>query len=145
MSVLHYVVIALVGAVVTLLATPLVRRFALARGYVHYPGHRDVHTRPVVRIGGVAIFLGVMAAVLTQAIGERYFDWGGTLIGGGTARAKVLGVMLGLVLIFLDGSARRLQATLARGGSSRARRWQRAWWSRPDCVSSTSETRSEAG
>ena len=68
--------------------TPLVRRFALARGYVHYPGHRDVHTRPVVRIGGIAIFAGVMAAILAQALGERYFGWGGTLIGGGTARVQ---------------------------------------------------------
>lgn len=103
MSVQHYLVVALVGATVTLLVTPLVRRFALARDFVHHPGHRDVHTRPVVRIGGIAIFAGVMAAILTQAVGERYFDWGGTLIGGGTARARVLGVIIGLALIFLTG------------------------------------------
>ena len=103
MSLRHYFALALVAAVVTLLATPLVKRFALARGFVHHPGHRDVHTQPVVRIGGVAIFAGVMAAILVQAIGEHFFDWGGTLIGGGTARARVLGVLIGLVVIFLVG------------------------------------------
>jgi len=102
-SALHYLALACVAAVVTLVATPLVRRFALARGHVHTPGHRDVHTRPVVRIGGVAIFAGVMAAILTQAAGERFFGWGGALIGAGSARARVLGVVIGLVLIFLTG------------------------------------------
>jgi UDP-GlcNAc:undecaprenyl-phosphate/decaprenyl-phosphate GlcNAc-1-phosphate transferase len=102
-SVRHYLLIALVGAAVTFLVTPLVRRFALARGYVHHPGHRDVHTKPIPRIGGVAIFAGVMAAILVQAVGERFFGWGGTLVGGGTARARVLGVIIGLVLIFLTG------------------------------------------
>jgi len=96
-------VIALVSAVVTLLVTPLVRQFGIARGYVHYPGHRDVHTRPVVRLGGVAIFVGVMAAILTQAFGEKYLQWAGTLVGGGTARTRMLGVIIGLVLIFLMG------------------------------------------
>ena len=103
MSLRHYLFVALVGALVTLLVTPLVRRIALARGYVHSPGSRDVHTRPVVRLGGVAIFIGVMAAIATQAIGERFFGWGGSLTGGGAASAKIIGVVGGLVLIFLTG------------------------------------------
>ena len=103
MSLRHYVFVAIVGALVTLLVTPLVRRFALSRGYVHSPGQRDVHVTPVVRIGGVAIFAGVMAAIGAQAVGERFFGWGGTLITGGTAEAKILGVVGGLVVIFLTG------------------------------------------
>ena len=59
---------------------------------------------PVVRIGGIAIFAGVMACDrCRRRWGSSYFGWGGTLIGGGTARATVLGVMIGLVLIFLTG------------------------------------------
>lgn len=103
MSIRHYLIIAAVGAVVTLIVTPLVRRFALARGYVHHPGHRDVHMQAVVRIGGVGIFAGVMAAILTQAIGERYFGWIGSITDSGSTRAKVVGVVLGLMLIFLTG------------------------------------------
>jgi UDP-GlcNAc:undecaprenyl-phosphate GlcNAc-1-phosphate transferase len=99
----HYLFVALVGALVTLIVTPLVRQFALAHGYVHIPGQRDVHVKPVVRIGGVAIFAGVMAAIGTQAVGERFFGWGGTLISGGTAGAKILGVVGGLAVIFLTG------------------------------------------
>ncbi len=103
MSLQHYLALALVGAAVTLLTTPLVRRFATARGFVHHPGHRDIHTKPVVRIGGVAIFAGVVAAILTQAVGEHFFHWEGTLVGGGTAPTRILGVLVALVIIFLIG------------------------------------------
>ncbi|NTU70549.1 MAG: undecaprenyl/decaprenyl-phosphate alpha-N-acetylglucosaminyl 1-phosphate transferase [Coriobacteriia bacterium] len=103
MSVEHYLVIALVGAVVTFLVTPIVRRFALAADYVHHPGHRDVHTRPVVRLGGIAIFAGVMAAIATEAAGERFFGWSATLLDAGTSRTRALGVIIGLILIFLTG------------------------------------------
>lgn len=95
--------LALVAAAVTLLVTPIVRRFALSRGYVHTPGHRDVHTRPVPRIGGIAIYAGVMTSVLLQALGERMGWWGGTLTGGGTAGARFAGVVAGLTVIFVVG------------------------------------------
>lgn len=103
MSLQHYAVIAAFGALVTLIVTPLVRRFALARGMVDCPGGRKVHTQPIPRLGGVAIFAGVMAAVALQAVGEQYWGWGGTIIGGGTARVRILGVILGITLVFLVG------------------------------------------
>jgi len=102
-SLRHYAVIALVGVVVTLALTPLVRRLALARGLVDYPGGRKVHTEPIPRLGGVPIFLGVMAAVGLQVLGERYLNWGGTIMGGGTASVRILGVVIGLTVIFLVG------------------------------------------
>jgi len=102
-SLRHYLFLAAVAAVVTFLVTPLVRRYALQRGLVHAPGGRDVHTTPIPRLGGVAIFLGVVAAVATQAAGEYLLGWGGTIVDGGTARVRVLGVLLALVVIFLVG------------------------------------------
>jgi UDP-GlcNAc:undecaprenyl-phosphate/decaprenyl-phosphate GlcNAc-1-phosphate transferase len=101
-SLAHYAIVGLVGALVTLLATPLVRRFALARGLADYPGGRKVHTEPIPRLGGVAIYLGVMAAIGVQALGELA-GWDGMIVGGGTARARVLGVLAGLTLIFVVG------------------------------------------
>ncbi len=50
------------AALVTLVLTPLVRRLALARGLVDLPDQRRVHTRPVPRLGGVAVFAGFHAA-----------------------------------------------------------------------------------
>lgn len=103
MSLQHYAFIFAVGLVVTLVVTPLVRRFALKRGLVDYPGGRKVHTKPIPRLGGVAIFAGVMAAVGVEAFGEAFVGWNGTIVGGGTARVRVLGVLIGLTVIFLVG------------------------------------------
>ncbi|HEY5540639.1 MAG TPA: MraY family glycosyltransferase [Coriobacteriia bacterium] len=103
MSLQHYALIFAVAVIVTLVVTPLVRRFALARGLVDFPGGRKVHTRPIPRLGGVAIFAGVLAAVGVEALGEAYAGWGGTIVGGGTARVRILGVLVGLTIIFLVG------------------------------------------
>jgi UDP-GlcNAc:undecaprenyl-phosphate GlcNAc-1-phosphate transferase len=103
-SLQHYAALFAVAAVVTLIVTPLVRSFAIRRGLVDTPGGRKVHTRPIPRLGGVAIFAGVMAALATQAIGEKYFvHWGGTIVAGGTSRVKILAVIAALCLIFLVG------------------------------------------
>jgi len=102
-SLRHYVLIAAVGALVTFLVTPLVRHIAIRRGLVDRPGGRKVHETPIPRLGGVAIFAGVLAALAVQAVGEIYIGWGGTLVGGGTARVRILGVVLAMAVIFLVG------------------------------------------
>ncbi len=103
MSLRHYLLIAGVGALVTLLLTPLVRRAAIAWGLVDTPGGRKIHSKPIPRLGGVAIFAGVMAAMAMQAAGEYYLGWGGTLVGGGTARVRILGVLAAMTMVFLVG------------------------------------------
>jgi UDP-GlcNAc:undecaprenyl-phosphate GlcNAc-1-phosphate transferase len=95
--------IAGVGALVTFVLTPLVRQIAIAYGLVDTPGGRKIHSTPIPRLGGVAIFAGVMAAMAVQAAGEFYLGWGGTLIGGGTARVRILGVLVAMMVIFLVG------------------------------------------
>ncbi|MBF6133465.1 undecaprenyl/decaprenyl-phosphate alpha-N-acetylglucosaminyl 1-phosphate transferase [Nocardia otitidiscaviarum] len=54
----------LVATVVTYLSTGGVRVGAIAFGAVAVPRERDVHVKPVPRMGGVGIYLGVLAAVL---------------------------------------------------------------------------------
>ena len=103
MSLQHYALIFAVALGVTLLATPLVRSFALKRGLVDFPGGRKVHTTPIPRLGGVAIFAGVMAAIAVEALGETFGGWGGMIVGGGTAQVRILGVLAGLAIIFAVG------------------------------------------
>ena len=45
-------------------STPLVRKMGLKTGLVDRPDERKVHERPMVRLGGVAIFGGTMLALL---------------------------------------------------------------------------------
>jgi UDP-GlcNAc:undecaprenyl-phosphate GlcNAc-1-phosphate transferase len=58
-----YAYILTIAAAVTYLLTPVVRRFALAIGAAPAPRSRDVHTTPVPRLGGVAMFGGLVAGL----------------------------------------------------------------------------------
>lgn len=53
----------LVAGLLSGILTPWMARVALARGVMDRPSPRKVHHRPVPRLGGVAVFLGWLAAV----------------------------------------------------------------------------------
>jgi len=69
-GVLHgYVMVFTVAFLVTLFVTPFVRRLALRHGVVDRPTEaRKVHRTPVAYLGGVAVYLGLMAGVLYSYI-----------------------------------------------------------------------------
>jgi len=52
-----YFVAFAVALAITLIATPLVKKLAIAWGVVDQPDHRKVHTRIMPRMGGLAIYL----------------------------------------------------------------------------------------
>ncbi len=91
--------IVFVGAfVVTLLATPLVRRLALAGNVTDQPDDpRKAHSSPVPYLGGVAVFLGLITAV---AISYVYADGVAALY-----RQIPFAVVLGMVAIMFTGLA----------------------------------------
>jgi len=60
----EYAVVLLTAALVTYLATPVVRVAAVRLRMMAAPRERDVHVIPTPRGGGVAMYLGVAAAVL---------------------------------------------------------------------------------
>ena len=57
------VLIGLTAAIVTYFATGGVRQLATRLGAVAYPRERDVHLNPTPRMGGLAMYLGVVTAV----------------------------------------------------------------------------------
>jgi len=57
------VLVGLTAAIVTYFATGAVRLLATRLGAVAYPRERDVHLRPTPRMGGMAMYLGVLTAV----------------------------------------------------------------------------------
>ncbi|MEU1985521.1 MraY family glycosyltransferase [Nocardia sp. NPDC019395] len=54
----------LISTVVTFLATGGIRTLAIGFGAVAIPRDRDVHVKPIPRMGGVGMYIGVVAAVL---------------------------------------------------------------------------------
>jgi UDP-GlcNAc:undecaprenyl-phosphate/decaprenyl-phosphate GlcNAc-1-phosphate transferase len=60
----EYLYILIIAAVVTYLLTPLVRRGAIAINAQHAPRSRDTHTAPTPLLGGLAMYGGLVAALL---------------------------------------------------------------------------------
>ena len=56
--------VGLTATIITYFATGWVRVLAIRLGAVAYPRERDVHVRPTPRMGGLAMYIGVAAAVL---------------------------------------------------------------------------------
>ena len=74
---LTYICVFFGAAYLSVFLTPLVIRLARRIGAVDYPGIRSVHTQPIPRIGGVAIYASSMCAIvsllfLNNRIGERF-------------------------------------------------------------------------
>ncbi|MGH9271905.1 MAG: glycosyltransferase family 4 protein, partial [Ilumatobacteraceae bacterium] len=68
-----YLLIGAVAGVVTFAFTPLVGALARWRGWLYQPNDRTVHTAPMPAIGGLAMFVG-LAAALAVAWGLDRFD-----------------------------------------------------------------------
>jgi len=59
-----YLLVFVVTAGVTFAATPLVRRLSLLLGWIDRPSDRKVHPTPTPTVGGLAIYLGVLAGLV---------------------------------------------------------------------------------
>ena len=78
------------GALVIVLGSmPLVRRAALRWGFIAQPSARGVHTRSTPRLGGVAIYLGCIVALLV--FGDRFYV------------AQVVSMLVGATLVSFLG------------------------------------------
>lgn len=103
MSPLHYAVLIGFAGLITLVVTPVVRSISVRYGLVDQPGGRKVHSEPISRLGGVALFAGIAGAVVLQLVGESYLGWTEVLLAGADGGTKLAGVGAGLVLMFVVG------------------------------------------
>ncbi len=103
MSVQHYLGLIAIAALVTLLVTPIVRAVSTRFGLVDRGGGRKVHTTPISRLGGVALFIGVSAGIAAQVLGEMYLGWGGEFLQSRGGAVDLRGVFAGISLMFAVG------------------------------------------
>lgn len=99
---LYHLLAFAVSAVVVLITTPLIKKIGLKSGLFDLPGGRKVHKQPMVRLGGISIFLGTLLALLIV--------WGsGGFIGADgqylppVTEYQIWGVTLGGLAFFLIG------------------------------------------
>lgn len=96
---LYHLVAFLVSALVVLLITPLVKSIGFKSGLVDLPGERKIHASPMVRVGGVSIFVGTLIALL------MVWWLGGFGILPNQKEWEVWGVTIGGLAFFLIGLA----------------------------------------
>ena len=101
---LEYGVLFAVAAVVTIALTPLARKLAIKLDAIDYPSARRVNMLPIPRMGGVAIFGGILAALAVDGFGVYAFGWVDPFIDYNGIEVNYWGVLLGTVLIFLVGA-----------------------------------------
>ncbi|MGQ0719345.1 MAG: glycosyltransferase family 4 protein [Pseudonocardiales bacterium] len=80
----EYLLVGLTTAVVTFLLTGLVRQLAIRTGAVAMPRERDVHRAPIPRLGGVAMYGGILGGVLLShqlPVLRRSFEFSGDVMG----------------------------------------------------------------
>ncbi|HEX6843884.1 MAG TPA: MraY family glycosyltransferase [Actinomycetota bacterium] len=68
-----YLVVFLVAAGVTLVTTPLVRRLVIRVGAIDHPSDRKVHPKDTPTMGGIAMWVGFVAALLASRL-LPFFD-----------------------------------------------------------------------
>lgn len=101
---LEYGVLFAVAAVVTIALAPLARKLAIKLDAIDYPSARRVNMLPIPRMGGVAIFGGILAALAVAGFGVYAFGWVDPFIDYNGIEVNYWGVLLGTVLIFLVGA-----------------------------------------
>ncbi|MGB8700094.1 MAG: MraY family glycosyltransferase [Thermosynechococcaceae cyanobacterium] len=93
----YHLVAFLIAALVVLWSTPLVKKIGLKSGYVDLPDPRKVHKRPMVRLGGVSIFIGNISAWLIIWISGGFSEL------PLASAYELFGVTLGGLCFFLIG------------------------------------------
>ncbi len=94
-----YVVACVVALFLSVVATPLVRLFALRVGAVSAPGGRHVHVRAIPRMGGIALALAWAVPVMALALRDPF-----VVSAIGSRRVQLFAVVLGAFVICAVGA-----------------------------------------
>ena len=94
----EYILTLLVAAAVTYVLTPAVRRLALKINAITPPRARDVHAKPIPRMGGLAMYIGVAAGLLVanQIKSFQTVIHGSSLVSGLPLAASLI-VIIGII------------------------------------------------
>ena len=101
-----YVVAFLVAWLGTDLFIPHITRIATAFGKVDKPNPRKIHTKPIPRMGGIAIFLGFILALVTLGFLQKGFFT--------SISSSWIGIIVGSSLMFIVGIRDDLKPIKAR-------------------------------
>ena len=94
-----YLSIFVIALACSLVVTPIIRRVAQRRGWFDLPhDKRRVHSRPIPRLGGVAIYFSMLATLATLTLINNLLTESLR-----TSRFRLMGVLTSATLVFLFG------------------------------------------
>lgn len=96
----EYAVLFLVSGLVTIALIPFAKRLAVHFDAIDYPSARRVNMLPIPRLGGVAIFGGIIAAIIVLFVGMTYFGWESPFTPNDDITPNYVGVFIGVVVMF---------------------------------------------
>ena len=79
-SLLPYICLAAAAFATTYVLVPAVKRLAIRLDAVDYPSKRRINTRPIPRMGGLAVFAGLVVACILQIVGTWNWGWPSALV-----------------------------------------------------------------
>ena len=77
---LPYICVAAAAFLATLILTPFAKRLARRVNAIDYPSKRRINTTPIPRLGGLAVFGGLCAALVVEIAGIKLLSWPAVLI-----------------------------------------------------------------
>lgn len=102
--VIPYICVALAAFVTTYLCVPLAKRLAIRLDAVDYPSKRRINKVPIPRLGGVAIFAGIVIAFTVQILGTWFLGWPPVLVPHPSMDINYPMLGVSILLMFLTGA-----------------------------------------
>ena len=100
----HYLILCGVAVAVTATLVPVVRSFAIKHDIVDKPGPRRVNKTPIPRLGGVAMFIGLIVALGLEFALELAGLWHGPFLERGVLNTRLFGVVVGFAFMVVVGA-----------------------------------------
>ncbi|MBS5477839.1 MAG: phospho-N-acetylmuramoyl-pentapeptide-transferase [Coriobacteriia bacterium] len=100
---MHFLSLFAVALVVTLITTPIAKRIAIKLGAIDYPDARRINKVPIPRMGGIAMFLGLIVALIVQYCGTLAFDWPSAFISHPSLTVNYWGLGVSVLVVFVTG------------------------------------------
>ena len=96
--------VAAAAFITTFLTVPAAKRLAIRLDAVDYPSKRRINTKPIPRMGGTAVFLGLVVACIVQILGTWYLGWPPVLVPHPRLQINYPLLALSVTAIFATGA-----------------------------------------
>ena len=102
--VIPYICVAAAAFITTFACVPLAKRIAIRLDAVDYPSKRRINKVPIPRMGGIAVFVGLIVAFIVQLLGTWYLGWPPVLVPHPSMEINYPLLGVSFLLIFLTGA-----------------------------------------